>query len=207
MAHKLMKNRGSVLSIDEHRNVLLDCNGKTEQLSEEVLEAIIAGFEYACKAGPLCGEPMRHLQVNLIDLQLGADATADSEIMRGVGKAIFASFLTANPILLEPIYKIIITVASELSGESSRILTTRRGKVTLFEQKGLLAQITGYIPVAETFGFSKELRSATSGRAFWQSFFDHWEKMPQKLAVEVIADLRKRKGLALEVPKPEKFME
>ena len=61
---------GSVLSVDEHRNVLLDCSGKTEQISEEDLEAIIAGFEFACKAGPLCGEPVRHLQVNLDDLAI-----------------------------------------------------------------------------------------------------------------------------------------
>ena len=122
-------------------------------------------------------------------------------------RLVFASFLTANPTLQEPIYKITITVASELASESSRILSTKRGKITFFEQKGLLTQITGYIPVAETFGFSKELRSATSGRAVWQTFFDHWEKMPQKVAAEVIANLRRRKGLTVEVPKPEKFME
>ena len=200
-------DKGIILSIDEHRNVLFDCESKTDDVCEEVLEAIIAGFEYACGAGPLCGEPIRHLKVNLTDFQLGEGAEANSEVMRGVGKGIFASFLTADPTLQEPVYKIIITVASELASESSRILSTRRGKVTSFEQKGLLTQISGYIPVAETFGFSKELRSATSGRAVWQSFFDHWEKMPKKLAAEVIAELRKRKGLAPEVPKPEKFME
>ncbi len=198
---------GNVLSVDEHRNVLLDCSGKTEQVSEEELEAIIAGFEYACRAGPLCGEPMRHLQVNLVDLQLSHSSAGGPEVMRGVGKAVFGSFLTTDPVLLEPIYKIVISVATELSGESSRILSTRRGKVSLFEQKGLLTIISGFIPVSETFGFSKELRSATSGRAFWQTFFDHWERMPQKLALEVVGDLRQRKGLALEVPKPEKFME
>ena len=143
----------------------------------------------------MCGEPMRHLQVNLIDLQI-SDKPEGSEIMHGVGKAVFGSFLTAEPILLEPIYKIIISVATELSRESSRILSMRRGKVTLFEQKGLQTVISGYIPVAETFGFSKELRSATSGRAFWQTFFDHWEKMPRKLEAQVINDLRSRKGLA-----------
>ena len=195
-----------ILSVDEHRNVLLDCSGKTERVSEEVLEAIIAGFEFACKDGPLCGEPLRHVQVNLVDFQLCGDFDS-AEIMRGVGKAVFGSFLTADPALLEPIYKIIITVASELAGESSRMLSSRRGKVTLFEQKGLLTVISGLIPVSETFGFSKELRSTTSGRAFWQMFFDHWEKMPQKLAVQVISDLRQRKGLSPEVPKPEKFME
>ena len=201
------EHRGTILSLDQQRNTLVNYNAKTEMLSKDVLEAIISGFDYACKAGPLCGEPIRYIQVNLIDLALAAGAVGNSEVMRGVGKAVFASFLTADPTLLEPIYKIIITVASEFSSESSRILQTKRGKVTDFVQKGLLTQITGYIPVVETFGFSKEMRSATSGRAVWQSLFDHWEKMPQKLAAEVIAELRQRKGLALEVPKPEKFME
>ncbi|MFA5573224.1 MAG: hypothetical protein WDA42_08960, partial [Candidatus Bathyarchaeia archaeon] len=201
------EHRGTILSLDQQRNTLVDYKAKTEMLSKDVLEAIILGFDYACKAGPLCGEPIRYIQVNLIDLELAAGAVGNSEVMRGVGKAVFASFLTADPTLLEPIYKIIITVASEFSSESSRILQTKRGKVTDFVQKGLLTQITGYIPVVETFGFSKEMRSATSGRAVWQSLFDHWEKMPQKLAAEVIAELRQRKGLALEVPKPEKFME
>jgi elongation factor 2 len=202
----MAEHRGTILSLDQQRNTLVDYKAKTEMLSKDVLEAIILGFDYACKAGPLCGEPIRYIQVNLIDLELAAGAVGNSEVMRGVGKAVFASFLTADPTLLEPIYKIIITVASEFSSESSRILQTKRGKVTDFVQKGLLTQITGYIPVVETFGFSKEMRSATSGRAVWQSLFDHWEKMPQKLAAEVIAELRQRKGLALEVPKPEKFM-
>ena len=199
---------GCILSIDEHRNVLFDCSGKTQQIPEGVLEAIIAGFEFACKAGPLCSEPVRHAKVNLVDFQLSnSEESTSVEIMRGVGKAVFGSFLTAQPALLEPIYKIIITVASELAGESSRMLSSKRGKITMFEQKGLLTTISGFIPVAETFGFSKELRSTTSGRAFWQMFFDHWEKMPQKLAFQVISDLRQHKGLSPEVPKPEKFME
>jgi elongation factor 2 len=199
---------GSILSIDEHRNVLLDCSGKSEQLSEAVLEDVIAGFEFACRAGPLCGEPIRHAKVNLVDFQLGSKETTGAvEVMRGVGKAVFASFLSAEPGLLEPVYKTIITVSSELSGECSRILGSRRGKVTSFKQIGLKAVITGFIPVSETFGFSKELRSATSGRAFWQSIFDHWEKMPQKLAQQVITDMRRRKGLSPDVPAPEKFLE
>ncbi len=201
------EDSGSVLSVDEHRNVLLDCSAKTEQVSESDLEAIIAGFEYACKAGPLCGEPVRHLKVNLVDFQLSQSGEGGSEVMRGTSKAAFGSFLSADPILLEPVYRIIISVATELAGEASRILSTRHGKVTLFEQKGLLTVITGFIPVSETFGFSKELRTTTSGRAFWQMFFDHWEKMSQKQALEVIVGLRKQKGLVPEVPKPEKFME
>ena len=200
------KDSTNILSADAQRNVLLDCSGKTEQIPEELLESIIAGFEFACKAGPLCGEPVQFLRVNLLDLQLKGEFSS-TEVMRGIGKAIFGSFLTAKPVLVEPVYKIVITVASELTSESTRILSSRRGKVTSFEQKGQLTLITGYIPVSETFGFSKELRSATSGRAFWQMFFDHWKKMPQRLSLQVISELRKRKGLTAEVPKPDKFLE
>jgi elongation factor 2 len=127
--------------------------------------------------------------------------------MHGVGKAIFGSFLTAKPMLLEPVYKTVISSPTELAGECSKIISSRRGKISAFEQKGVFTVITGFIPVAETFGLSAELRSATSGRAFWQSMFDHWKKVPEKLAIKVIKDVRKRKGLPSEVPQIGKFIE
>ncbi len=200
---------GSILSFDEHRNVLWDCTGKTEQIPEEILEPIIAGFEFACRAGPLCGEPVRHARVNVVDLELSdkVELCSSVEVMRGIGKAIFGSFLAAKPVLLEPVYKTAISVPTELAGECQRIISTRRGKISAFENKGLLTTITGYIPVAETFGLSKELRSSTSGRAFWQSSLDHWERVPEKLAEKVISEVRRRKGLALEVPLAGRFVE
>jgi len=202
-------DKGDVLSIDEYRNALIDCTGATEKLNEDVLESVIAGFEFACKAGPLCGEPTRHVKVNLFDIRLDPefDQRSSTEIMHGVGKAIFGSFLTAQPVLLEPIYKTIISVSTELAGECSRIIATRRGKVCAFEQKGLQAIITGFIPVSETFGLSKELRSATSGKAFWQNILDHWEQVPEKLTAKIVAETRSRKGLSPEVPNASRFME
>ncbi len=198
-----------ILSVDEYRNVLLDCSGKTEQVNQDVLESIIGGFEFACRAGPLCGEPMRHVKANLVNLALteNIDKKASADIMHSVGKAIFGSFLTAKPALMEPVYKIIVTTPTELAGECSRIIETRRGKISLFEQKGLLTVITGRIPVSETFGLSKEMRSTTSGRAFWQNIFDSWEKVPEKLAAKIILQIRKRKGLAAEVPSANRFLE
>jgi translation elongation factor EF-G len=94
-----------------------------------------------------------------------------------------------------------------LAGECSRIISSRRGKILSFDQKGVLTVVTGFIPVAETFGLSKELRSTTSGRAFWQSLHDHWEQVPEKLAAKVISELRKRKGLPADVPASSRFLE
>jgi elongation factor 2 len=65
--------------------------------------------------------------------------------------------------------------------------------------------ITGYIPVAETFGLASEMRSATSGSAFWQCTFSHWDKTPENVAAEIIKQIRKRRGLPSRIPKPEDF--
>jgi elongation factor 2 len=201
------RNAAEVLAVDEYGNMIVDCTAKPELL--QVLDFIVSGFRYACRAGPLCGEPMRGAKINLLDVQLSDNAESHGpvEVMRGVGKAVFGSFLTAKPVLLEPIYKTLVSSSTEVAGECSKIITSRRGKISSFEQKGAFTAITGFVPVAETFGLSEELRSATSGRAFWQSVFDHWETVPQKLEVKVIAEVRKRKGLPAEVPKAERFLE
>lgn len=200
---------GNVLEVDKRRkNLLVNCTRNTPK-TRSIAASITSAFEYACKAGPLCGEPLRHVKANLLELQVSENPEYRSpvEIMRGVGKAVFGAVLTAEPVLLEPVYRTVVSVPTELAGECSRILSSRRGNLIGFEQKGALAIVTGHVPVSETLGLSEELRSATSGRAFWQSILDSWQKMPEKLAQKVIAETRKRKGLPSEVPKPEKFLE
>ncbi|MEM2118822.1 MAG: hypothetical protein QW840_01725, partial [Candidatus Bathyarchaeia archaeon] len=61
--------------------------------------------------------------------------------------------------------------------------------------------------VAETFGLASEMRSATSGRAFWQSTFDHWARVPEKTATQLITQMRAKKGLPPTIPTAEKFVE
>ncbi|MDR0318416.1 MAG: GTP-binding protein [Nitrososphaerota archaeon] len=200
-----IEEMNNFLYSDENGNVFVDYSTTVKDVSKEVLKALIDGFEYACNAGPLCGEPIRRVKVKIMDRQL-LNYNDLSEIMRSVSKAIFASFLTAKPVLLEPIYAITISVSGEAAGECSRILTTHRGKIKSFEQKDLLSVIKGFIPVAETFDFAKELRSATSGRAVWQSLFSHWEELPQKYAIQIISERRKQKGLPENVPSPDKFL-
>ena len=206
---KCVEEDGNVLSVDDYHNILIDSSRRTEQKDEAVLKSIAAGFEFACRAGPLCGEPLSHVKASLLDVQLSHDSEArnSEEIMRGMGKAVFGSFLTAAPVLLEPVYKTVITVPTELAGECQRIVTGRRGRISKFEKKGLLAVVVGFIPVSESFGLARELRSTTSGRAFWQSSLESWERVPEKLAARVIEEIRKRKGLAIQVPSASRFLE
>jgi elongation factor 2 len=198
----------SVWAIDEHRNIFVDAT-KGVQYLREAREMIIAGFRWACKAGPLCEEPLRGVKVKLIDAQLHEDPVhrGPAQIMPAIRRAIFGSFLTAKPVLLEPVYKIGVSVPAQWVGTCTSIITRKRGKVLASEHKGILTMINGYIPVAETFGLSAEMRSATSGHAFWQCTFSHWERVPENVASEVIRRIRERKGLPPERPTPDMFID
>ena len=170
---------------------------------------VISGFRWACQAGPLCEEPIRGLKVKLMDALLHEDPVhrGPAQIMPAIRRAIFGSFLTAQPVLLEPIYRIQISVPAQWVGEVSSIITRKRGRILSSGQKGAVLMVDGYIPVAETFGLATDLRSATSGHAFWQSQFDHWDRVPENVANIVIAEIRKRRGLSEEVPKASRFID
>ncbi|MEM3824462.1 MAG: elongation factor EF-2 [Candidatus Bathyarchaeia archaeon] len=195
-----------IYSLNKYGNMLVNL---TDNISvEKVKESIILGFHWACGNGPLCEEPLRGVKVNLVGVQIHEDPKLHetAQVMRAISRAILGSVLTAKPTLLEPVYKIEVSVPTQWFGTCSNIITRRRGKIQSTENRGILTMINGYIPVAETFGLSAELRSATSGRAFWQCTFSHWEKTSENVAMEVIKQIRARRGLPPKIPQPEKFI-
>jgi elongation factor 2 len=198
----------NVWSLEEHRNILVDMT-KGIQYLREVKETVSSGFRWAAKNGPLCDEPIRGLKVTLLDAKLHEDPVhrGPAQIMPAMKRAFWGSFLTARPVLIEPIYKIGVSVPHQFVGEVTGLITRKRGRVTASEQKGPITNVKGFIPVSETFGLSADMRSATSGHAFWQTQFDHWEKVPESLSMEVIAGIRKRRGLPEEIPKANKFID
>jgi elongation factor 2 len=200
--------QGNVWAVDQNRNVLIDLTQDAQYL-QDAKTSIIAGFHWVCRNGPLCEEPLRGVQINLAKAQLSpnADLRESAQITRAVSRAILGSCLTAKPTLLEPIYRIEVSVKAQWFGECASIISRRRGKILSVERVGFLATICGYIPVAETFGLSAEMRSATSGYAFWQLAFDHWDKVPEDIAPEVIKKLRRKRGLPEEVPKARTFVD
>jgi elongation factor 2 len=196
------------LALNGHKNMLLNLSRAVENFSQ-VKASIISGFNWACRNGPLCGEPLRGIKVKLIDVKLheSPEKREPEQIMRAVGRAILGACLTASPFLLEPVYKIEVSAPISLFGACVNILTRRRGRILASEQRGLLTVIVGYVPVVETFGLAEEIRSATSGRAFWQCTFNRWEKVPEDMADTTIRRIRERKGLSPEIPKPGKFVD
>jgi elongation factor 2 len=198
----------NIWALEEHRNVLVDLT-KGVQYLREVRDMLISGFRWACQNGPLSEEPIRGLKVKLMDASLHEDPVhrGPAQVMPAARRGLLGSFLSSNPVILEPIYKIGVSVSAQWVGEVSGLITRKRGRIVSSEQKGPLTMITGFIPVAETFGLSAEMRSATSGHAFWQTAFDHWEKAPENVAKEVIGEIRERKGLSPQLPTASRFID
>jgi elongation factor 2 len=118
-------------------------------------------------------------------------------------RVLYASQLTAKPRLLEPVYLVEIQAPENALGGIYGVLNQKRGHV--FEEMQRpgtpLYNIKAYLPVIESFGFSSTLRAATSGQAFPQCVFDHWDMVSSdpleagSQAAQLVLDIRKRKGL------------
>ena len=194
-----LRNVNKIWAVENHGNLLIYVG----QENEEVLDAknsVTTGFKWACESGPLCGEPLRGLKVIIRELNLhkNPEARDPSQIIPMIKKAIFKAILQDNPTILEPIYKIQIRTPPDTVGNVLSVLTKRRGNILSVEQRGFDTLITAILPVKESFGLATELRSKTSGRAFWQMQFSSWEEPPENVAKQIIEEVRELKGIKTE---------
>jgi elongation factor 2 len=178
------------------------------QYLNETIELILEGFREAMRAGPLAREPCMGIKVKLVDCKLHEDAVhrGPAQVIPAVRSAIFAAILQANPTLLEPYQNIYIMVPQTMMGNATREIQGRRGHILDVKIDGEIATLTAKAPVKEMFGFAGSIRSATSGKAIWSTEHAGFEKVPPSLLEEFIMEVRKRKGLKLEIPKPEDFL-
>jgi len=100
-----------------------------------------------------------------------------------------------------------VRVPQEFMGGATKVIQGRRGRIVSMDAEEDVAVIKASLPVANSFGLAADLRGETEGRAIWGTEFERFEQMPRELQAQAIADTRKRKGLKIEMPKPEEFME
>ena len=96
----------------------------------------------------------------------------------------------AKPVLLEPVYRVDVTVPEEYMGDVMGDFNTRRGRVQGMEQKGNRSIIHAIVPLSEILRYSTDLRSMTQGRGFYSIEFDHYDPVPSNLAQDVIAQFK-----------------
>jgi len=184
----------------------------------EIKDSVVGGFKWACNEGPMCEERVRGLKMTINDVTLHADA-----IHRGMGqispvarRVTYAGIYQANPALLEPIFLVNITCPQGIVGSIYNVLSMRRGNV--FDEgesmAGGVANMKAYLPVGESFGFSQSLAEATSGAAFSQLMFDHWQmldggdfKDPTSRLGKIINAIRIRKNMPGELPPLDRYLD
>ena len=203
---------------EDGANMFVD-KTKGVQYLRDVQEYIVQGFRWSSSEGPLCGEPYYGIKFSIVDCQLHEDT-----VHRGVGqimpvarRACYGAILTSKPIILEPIYKINVNVPEKYLGPVYKVLSKRRGRIvdTKTKEGSPINIVVGEVPVSESIGINTELRSETSGYAFSQMIFSHWEKVPGDptkkdggLARQFVEETRKRKGMHnINPPDPEEYID
>ncbi|MHC1565581.1 MAG: elongation factor EF-2 [Candidatus Syntropharchaeales archaeon] len=188
-------------------NIFTDMT-KGVQYLHETMELILEGFEEAMTRGPLAEERCEGIHAKLVDVKLHEDSVhrGPAQVIPAVRQAMYAAILSANPTLIEPIQEVYISTPQQMMGAATRVIQGRRGQILDMSSEGDLSIIKSKAPVAELFGFSGDIRSATEGRAMWSTEFAGFERVPQNLVADIIKEIRKRKGLKAEVPRASDYL-
>lgn len=195
-------------------NLVVD-QTKAVQYLHEIKDSVVAAFQWATKEGPIFGESMRSVRINLLDVTLHADAIhrGGGQIIPTMRRATYAAVLLAEPRIQEPVFLVEIQCPENSIGGIYSVLNKKRGQVVSEEQRPgtPLFTVKAYLPVNESFGFSGQLRQATGGQAFPQMVFDHWATMngdpldKSSKPGEIVAAARKRHGMKEDVPGYEEY--
>ena len=157
----------------------------------EYIPAVQAGIEESMQNGMLAGYPVIDLKATIVD---GSYHDVDSSEMAfkiAGSMALKAAKSKCNPVLLEPVMKVEVTVPEEYMGDVMGDLNSRRGRIEGMEGVSGAQVIRAMVPLAEMFGYATTLRSRTQGRGNYSMHFDHYEEVPKSIAETIVA---KNKG-------------
>ena len=155
-------------------------------IPKEYIPAVGEGIEEAAQAGILGGFPVLGVHANVYD---GSYHEVDSSEMAFhiAGSMAFKEAMAkASPVLLEPIMKVEVTMPEEYMGDIIGDLNSRRGRIEGMEDIGGGKMVKAYVPLAEMFGYSTDLRSRTQGRGNYSMFFEKYEPVPKSIQEKVL---------------------
>ncbi|GAC41071.1 elongation factor G [Paenibacillus popilliae] len=158
----------------------------------EYIAPVQAGIEEAMQNGILAGYPMVDIKARIVD---GSYHDVDSSEMAfkiAGSMALKAAKDKCNPVLLEPVMKVEVTVPEEYMGDVMGMLNSRRGRIEGMDSRAGAQIIRAKVPLAEMFGYSTTLRSGTQGRGVFSMELSHYEEVPRNISEEIIS---KSKGV------------
>ncbi len=159
--------------------------------ASKIPPAYIKGLEVAIRdalaGGALAGYPLVNLQVELLDVFYEEDQSAEGALQSAAVLAVTRAAREAAPVILEPYMRIEVVVPEENLGDVIGDLNARRGEIEGMEPRiGGMQAIRGHVPLAETFGYATDLRSATQGRGAFTLEFDHYSPVPAEVSRRIL---------------------
>jgi elongation factor G len=156
-------------------------------IPKEYIPAVDAGIQQAMQSGVIGGYPVVGLRARVYD---GSYHEVDSSEMafQIAGSMAFKDAMRkSDPKLLEPIMKVEITIPEEYMGDVMGDVTARRGRIEGMEPQNGAQVVHAFVPLAEMFGYSTDLRSSTQGRGVYSMEVDHYEAVPKSIQEKVAA--------------------
>ena len=157
-------------------------------IPKEYIPAVGEGIEEAAQAGILAGFPVLGVHATVYD---GSYHEVDSSEMAFhiAGSMAFKEAMQkAGAVLLEPIMKVEVTMPEEYMGDVIGDINSRRGRIEGMDDLGGGKIVRGYVPLAEMFGYSTDLRSKTQGRGNYSMFFEKYEQVPKNIQEKIISE-------------------
>ncbi len=158
---------------------------------KEFIPAVDKGAKEAMQSGVLAGYPVEDVKVTLYDGSYHDVDSSEMAFKLAASMCFKAGARKAHPIILEPIMKVEVEVPEEFMGDVIGDLNRRRGQINAMDERGGNKIVDAFVPLAEMFGYSTDLRSSTQGRATYSMEFDHYDEVPKNVAEEII---KKRNG-------------
>ncbi len=161
-------------------------------IPKEYIPAVDAGIQGAMQAGVLAGYPVVDVKVTLFD---GSYHEVDSSEMafKIAGSMAFKEAMRkADPVILEPIMKVVVTVPEDYMGDIIGDLNSRRGQIQGMESRPGAQQITAFVPLSEMFGYSNALRSKSQGRGQYSMEPSHYIELPKSISDKIISERAKK---------------
>jgi len=160
-------------------------------IPKEFIPAVEKGCGEAMQNGVLAGYPIEDVEVTLYDGSFHDVDSSEMAFKLAASMGFKAGAKNANPAILEPMMKVEVEVPEDYMGDVIGDLNRRRGQVNNMGDRSGHKIVDAFVPLAEMFGYSTDLRSATQGRATYSMEFDHYEEVPRNVAEEII---KKRNG-------------
>lgn len=152
----------------------------------EYIPAVEKGLAESMNNGVLAGYPLVDIKAKLYDGSYHDVDSNETAFRVAASMSLRAAAKKANPVILEPMMKVTITVPEDYLGDIMGHVTSRRGRVEGMEAHGNSQIVNAMVPLAEMFGYATTLRSATQGRGTFMMVFDHYEDVPKSVQEEII---------------------